>query len=89
MLLNDLVSLFYAPIVYFAFFQMTQVSGSDGFNIFSTFIFFILVLLTPILQIFAWFKYSSADIDEKLWFMTLRVKPVEPIFSVVYDERSE
>jgi magnesium-transporting ATPase (P-type) len=84
MVYNDVLSLFYLPILYFAFMQMNNFFG-DGFYAFNGFIalvFAILAIITPVIYNILWFRWTPQQLKEKLWFLTIRVKRGEKAATV-------
>lgn len=53
----------------------------------ATIIFIVIALLLPIVLFFIWFKSTSEDVGNKLWFMTLRVKKTESELMKSNDEK--
>jgi hypothetical protein len=59
MAINDLFSLFYLPILWFAFNQMRDLSGNTSYlagNAVATILLMIMALATPILLTLAWYR---------------------------------
>lgn len=96
MLINDIFSLFYFPILYFAFMQMNNLVSTGSFyalNAAFTIIIFIAAIIVPIAWTTLWKIRSKDEIHEKLWFLTLRVKPLSQdqkaaMVHDVHDEKS-
>ena len=53
----------------------------------ATIVFIVIALLLPIVLFFIWFKSTSEDVGNKLWFMTLRVKKTESELMKSNDEK--
>ena len=94
MILNDAFSLFYFPIFFFAFMQFRNLFTSPGFYSFNSFITLLLMIVAAILPIawtFMWKTKSQEEVANRLWFLTIRVKPVKSDgdLALVHDEKSQ
>jgi hypothetical protein len=94
MVVNDVITLFYLPILYFGFLQLQHLFGEGiyGFNVFATLLFVIAALAMPFVWLLVWFKVPVETFKQRLWFLTLRVTPnegeAEPIHEV-HEVKSE
>jgi len=92
MVLNDVLSVFFFPIIYFALMQLPNLAVGSGFytlNAGLTVVLFACAIVMPIAWTVMWKARSREEIQERLWFLTLRVKPLagekQPM---VHDEKS-
>jgi hypothetical protein len=79
MLVNDIFSIFYFPILFFAMMQMGNLVSPGSFyalNAAFTIILFIGAIIVPIAWATLWKIRSREEFHEKLWFLTLRIKPL-------------
>lgn len=92
MVINDVFSLFYFPIIYFAMMQMANLVSPGAFyalNAAVTVLLFIAAIIMPIAWITLWKVRSREEVQERLWFLTLRVKPLaQDEIAMVHDEKS-
>jgi len=58
MVINDVLSLFYLPILFFSFMQLNNLNGGGiySFNAFVTVIFLIAAILMPVIWLLLWIK---------------------------------
>jgi len=90
MVINDVITLFYLPILYFGFMQLQHLFGSGiyGFNGFVTLVFLLAALAMPFIWLLVWFKLDSNTLKERLWFLTLRVTPMEGEVEIIHEVKS-
>ena len=91
MVLNDVFSLFYFPLLYFAFMQLPRVPASSGFyalNYAVTVILLLLALIVPFAWWVLWKVRTPEEVENRLWFLTIRAKQSGNGGNVViHDER--
>jgi len=58
MVINDVLSLFFLPILFFSFMQLNNLNGGGiySFNAFVTVIFLIAAILMPVIWLLLWIK---------------------------------
>jgi hypothetical protein len=90
MVVNDVLSLFYLPILYFGFLQLQTLIGPGiyAFNAAATLIFIALAITLPIIWTTVWYRRTPEDLSNNFWFLTLRIRVPNTVAASVHEDRS-